>query len=307
MGAYMPIHLPPISRRDFLAKTLAVGTGLVLSDRLFAKETAGDQNHFLLLSDIHIAGNRDTGMLGVNPFDGFQQATREILSLSDRPPRAIVSGDCAYLHGLPEDYARFREAIQPLREAGMAMHFALGNHDKRRPFCEAFPDVLSPAIENLLPNRFVSVLETEYANWFLLDSLEETNYAIGKFGESQLNWLAKTLDARKDKPAILVGHHNPNVAFVPCLLDTKEFSEIISSHKHVQAYIFGHTHTWDVGRLSGAHAVNLPTTAWTFKLNGDHPRGFVTARLRSDGISLTLHSLDHKHEKHGQQIDLRWR
>ena len=47
------------------------------------------------------------------------------------------------------------------------------------------------------------VIELPHANLVLLDS------GKGTLGDQQLNWLAKQLDKRADKPALIFGHYNP--------------------------------------------------------------------------------------------------
>jgi 3',5'-cyclic AMP phosphodiesterase CpdA len=75
-------------------------------------------------------------------------------------------------------------------------------------------------------------VETPHANWFLLDSLDQTNTktGLGLLGEAQLAWLAKALDARPDKPALLLAHHNPNPAALlknSRLANTEAFFKVI--------------------------------------------------------------------------------
>ena len=49
----MPIYLPPISRRRFLAGSVATAAGLLLADRLLAAHIPIDPHRFALLSDVH--------------------------------------------------------------------------------------------------------------------------------------------------------------------------------------------------------------------------------------------------------------
>jgi 3',5'-cyclic-AMP phosphodiesterase len=302
----MPIHLPPLNRRRFLAGALAAGAGLVLP-RCHAAQQSLDPDSFVLLADLHICEDRDKGKDGVKPATSFEQAGREILALATRPAGAIVAGDCAFNQGLPGDYTTLGELIEPLRKAGLPMHFALGNHDHRENFLTAFPESRSDSIgDSVLPGKLVSVLETPHANWFLLDSLTKTNVTPGALGEAQLAWLAKAIDARPDKPALVLAHHNPDQTAKPSgLTGTEAFFELLAPRRQVKAYFFGHTHCWNLGRQQDLHLVNVPAAAWLF--DKTQPRGFITARLRPDGATLVLHALDRQHAKHGETIDLKWR
>ena len=53
----MPIHLPSISRREFLRRSLMAGAGLALSPSLLAAARRVDANSWALLADIHIAAD----------------------------------------------------------------------------------------------------------------------------------------------------------------------------------------------------------------------------------------------------------
>ena len=57
--------------------------------------------------------------------------------------------------------------------------------------------------------QWKKLVEGPRANWFLLDSLDEPNKTPGVLGDKQVAWLGQALDARANKPAILVAHHNP--------------------------------------------------------------------------------------------------
>ncbi len=300
----MPIHLPPLSRRRFLAGTLAAGAGALTPQWSFAEKTA-DSERLLFLSDLHVGSRREDELHGVKPAATLSQAVQDVLALKERPTRAIVTGDCAFLHGEAGDYRLLGELIEPLRNADMEFHFTLGNHDSRSRFLAAFPDAqkLADAKSKSL-DKYVSVLETPTANWFFLDSLRKTGESSGELGKAQLQWLAKSLDARPDKPALLFAHHNPTRLTNHAMLDTAAFFDVIMPRKQVKAFLFGHTHAWRVAHQAGVHLVNIPTTSWLF---GDQPRGFMAGLLRKDGLSLTLHTLDPKHPKHLEKVELAWR
>jgi 3',5'-cyclic-AMP phosphodiesterase len=302
----MPIHLPPINRRRFLAGSLAAGAELLLPRAFAAAAPAADGDLFALLADTHVGSRHDETRHKIKPAETFDQASRDILGLSQRPARVIVLGDCAMLEGRKGDYSLFGELLKPMREAGIDVHCALGNHDNRGNFFGAFPDAKAADGKTPVPDKYVAVVETEHANWFLLDSLEKTRSTLGSLGESQRNWLAEALDARAEKPALVVAHHHLEAAVnVRGLKDTRELLAVLLPRKHVKAYFHGHTHWWAVNKSMGMHVVNVPTTAWPFSTG--QPQGFVTARSKPTGMALSLHALDRKHEKHGEVVELKWR
>ena len=80
----------------------------------------------------------------------------------------------------------------------------------------------------------------------------------------------------------------------------------LESLSHVQAYVFGHTHNWNITkRESGLHLINLPPVGYVF--DETRPTGWVDAEVRADGLDLMLHSLDAEHTEHMQTHKLGWR
>ncbi len=299
----MPIHLPPLNRRRFLTSTLAAGAGMLWPRQLLAE--GADPNHFVLLADPHVCDRRDTEYRGVKPVMAFEQLGREVLAADAHPAAVVVAGDCAFRLGAAGDYGMLGSLLRPMRQAGLPIHLALGNHDHREHFLAAFPDAKWSSPE-LTPNKLVSVVETPHANWFLLDSLDKTNVTPGLLGKAQLAWLAKAIDARPKKPALVLAHHNPaQVDASLSLVDTAALFDVLLPRRQVKAYLFGHTHCWHVAERNGLHLVNLPAVAWLF--DPTQPRGFVTAQLHATGTTLKLHAFDHNHAKHGEMIDLKWR
>src|SRR5262249_5084214 len=120
----MPIHLPPINRRRFLAATAA---GL-LGVRSVRAAAPADEHCWALLSDPHIAGDRTTVFRGAKLVDKLAATVKEVLTLPTLPANVLINGDCALKLGFPGDYATFTDLVQPLREAGMTLRLTLGNH-----------------------------------------------------------------------------------------------------------------------------------------------------------------------------------
>src|ERR1041384_6397829 len=101
----MPIHLPPISRREFLSRAVIASAGLTLAPGLFAGSKRTNPDFWALLSDTHLAANRSQVARGVNMTDHFVQVAGELLALPDRPAGVFISGDCAFNSGEKGDYA----------------------------------------------------------------------------------------------------------------------------------------------------------------------------------------------------------
>jgi 3',5'-cyclic-AMP phosphodiesterase len=301
----MPIHLPPISRRTFLRRSLAATAG-VLTFPAFRASAEANPDRWALLSDTHIAGDPATIMREVNMADHLRTTLTELRARPVQYAGAFVNGDCAALKGLSEDYATFADLLTPARETGLPVHLTLGNHDDRDVFWSALKDAKPSAPP--LASKHVSVVEGARANWFLLDSLDEVNKTPGLLGNEQREWLKKALDDRTGKPALVMVHHNP-VSSSPGkktgLLDTEELLAILLPRRHVKALFYGHTHTWRAAEQDGLHLVNLPAVAYPFAPK--EVTGWVDATLRENGASLEVRANDKEHSAHGSVTELKWR
>ena len=301
----MPIQLPPLSRRQFILHSLAGGTALFLSRRLFAARVAADPHCWALISDSHVAADRKKIAREINMADRLATVVQEVLAWPQRPAGALVNGDLALNSGETADYATFAELILPLRAAGVPLCLGLGNHDNRERFWAALhPDKrVSAPIEN----KQLTIVRAARVNWFVLDSLDKTLSTPGVLGEAQLAWLARSLDANADKPALVVVHHNPNTGGNKNgLVETEALFAIMRPRRHVKAYFFGHSHRWSVEQdSSGLQLVNLPATSYPF--DKQQPNGWVAANLEPRGIRLELRAIDRTHAEHGKGYNLEWR
>lgn len=299
----MPIHLPQLTRREFLKRAALAGVAAALAPQALAKSR--DEDMLALFSDTHIAANPAEISRHVNMAEHLTAAVRDLSALPMAPAAVIVNGDLALKEGLPKDYATFGQLITPVR-ALAPIHLSLGNHDERQHFWSAFPADAAPTATSAL-QRQVAVFATPRANWFLLDSLDITNVTQGRLGGAQLTWLAAELTARPAQPAIVVLHHNPEgTKEIAGLKDADALLDCLARHRQVKACIFGHTHDWHVEtHPSGVHLINLPPTAYVFK--DGRPSGWVRATLTDNGAEFELRALDRTHPEHGQIKNLAWR
>jgi len=308
----MPFHLDPLSRRRFLGGSAVLALSSFLP-KTRARE-AGSES-WALLSDTHIAADPATiSRQGVNMADHLRTVVTEVLADRESLAGVIIDGDCAYDDGQAGDYTTLLEILDPFREAGLPVHFTLGNHDDREKFSAALGESTG---ESPVTGKHCSILETPLANWILLDSLRYVNKVEGEFGAEQLAWIAKILDKSPEKPAIIVGHHYPQIfrediipgdekIKISGLVDSEEFLKVINTRTSAKAYVYGHSHTWILKKnADGLHEVNLPPTAYVF--DPKRPNGWVRATVSAGGLSLELRTIDPAHPQHGERHDLVWR
>ncbi len=90
------------------------------------------------------------------------------------------------------------------------------------------------------------------------------------------------------------------------LRDSAALVDVLVQHQQVKAFIFGHTHNWNIEEHpTGVHLINLPQTAYPFQAG--RPSGWVRATLASGGAEFELRCLDKNHPEHAQKIRLKWR
>ena len=293
-----------VSRRQFLQWSLALGAAVAMPRGIFAAPMpalAPVFDDLALISDIHVSGGFFSGAMGKH----LSLAAQQVLTLPNMPQKILVAGDCAHLSGNKEDYREYVRGIKPLLDAGLPIHMTLGNHDDRDHFWDALPAKDSGA--NIKLQRQAMVVPSPHANWFLLDSLDKTNADGGELGNDQLAWLAAELDARADKPALLMLHHDPvRNGKKGSLADSEQLLDIVRNRRQVKALFFGHTHVWDVAQdKSGIHLINLPATGYT--LWGKSFLGWTSCRVYGDSAFLETHTLDPGAAQDGKKTALKWR
>ena len=302
----MPIHLASISRRTFLRSATSMATAVLVLRDVRASQQADDSDFLAMLADTHVPSDRTISNDGANMTENLELVIGELRALETKPAGIVIDGDCAFLKGLADDYKNLAQILGPLLDARLPVHLTMGNHDNRQRMYEQLQQQRpeKPVVEG----KHVSVLELPRANWFLLDSLFETDVVTGELGETQLGWLRQTLDAHSDKPAIIMAHHNPEwqaSGNVSGLRETTELFQMLVERKHVKAYVFGHTHRWEIKEHQGIHLVNLPPAGYVF--DKAHPTGWVAAHVRADGITLQINTLDKSHKENARRVELAWR
>ena len=266
-----------------------------------------DPHRVALLSDSHIGEKPDATDRECNMHDRLKAVVAEVAKLSPRPVCAVIDGDLAHKTGTAAEYALFASLVEPVRAAGIPLHLGLGNHDHFGRFAEGMESFRPKA--RPVDGKQVTVVELERANLFVLDSYDPKNSVGGVFGESQLKWLAKALDDRKTKPAVVLAHHplqfDAPKGKASGVADTADFWPLVKDRPQVKAFVFGHTHTWKLAERDGVHLINLPAIGYPFAKAEVSGRG--DAALTEKGIKLEVRALDPRHAKHGDRAELAWR
>ena len=312
----MPIILPPITRRQFIKGSLAIGgTAILPSSPLDAadrEEVGLDQNLVALLADTHISADPNRVYPGtkwpgspvkegehesVHIAKSLVEVARSVIALNPRPAHLIINGDCALSRGKEAEYQELLRLVEPIRAAGINVHVTIGNHDNRENLWK-----LLPFLKKEQMGVQAGVIELPHANLVLLDSGRK-----GDLGEEQLNWLAKELDKRAEKPALIFGHYNPypnrGVRPIKGMHDGASLLNLLAERKHARAYLYGHTHEWQYDRRAHLHLINQPAVSYYF--GKGHAHGWVSMKLTETSADLELHCINRKHKQHGDRRQIR--
>jgi 3',5'-cyclic AMP phosphodiesterase CpdA len=176
------------------------------------------------------------------------------------------------------------------------------NHDNREHFLDAAYANRKP--ELAVEDHYARVIERGGVRWFLLDSLIRPNHAPGEVGAAQMAWLRRGLDADKNKPAILVLHHNVDEEGGQ-VVDGKALFDLACSHRQVKSVFQGHNHVYETREVQGVHFIKLPAVGYAF--SEEQPIGYLRARVGSSGCELELRAVDGSKRLHGSKRKLRWR
>lgn len=290
----------PQRRRDFLKVTLLGGASWVFAGCRSPRRNAVaiPDLHLALLSDTHIPANREDRYRGFSPVENLQQVVPQVLAAA--PQGVILCGDAARLEGKAEDYRALRELLQPVA-ASAPVYVALGNHDDRANFLEAFPK--PPGESARVGGKHVTVIEYATVRIVMLDSLMFTNKTPGLLGKGQRDWLAASLPGMSDRPAVIFVHHTLTDGD-GSLLDADRLFDVLEPHRHVKAVFYGHSHVWELGERSRLRLINLPAVGYNFR--DQDPVGWVDARFHPDGVTLTLRANGGNRSSDGLVTTLRW-
>ena len=245
-----------------------------------ADRTHVDQNLSVFLGDVHVPGDgvalnkEDRG--GTVMYERLSSVVDEVLAMRPRPARVVVFGDIAYLHGEAADYRKSKPLFERLTKAGIQVVLGMGNHDRREPFLESYPEYRTTTP---VPGAIVSCVSLGTADLILLDSLDEEG-GKAKISPAEERWIRETLPAWP-RPFFVGAHHAPrDIPF-----GAGPISWYLVGLGNFRGFIHGHWHTWqewtllDWGKGGVRRAIGLPSTGFW----GDI--GYV--KFRTDATSAT--------------------
>ncbi len=202
--------------------------------------------------------------------------------LPTRPDVLLVTGDLVD-RGLPEEYARVRDALAPL---GLPTHVIPGNHDHRDALRAAFAD--DAAMRGT--ERFVQYTVEDHALRIVMLDTVIPGEGGGRLCAERLDWLDRTLAAAPTRPTLVAMHHPPFPTFIEHMdaigLDgAGGFRDVIAKHPQVERVICGHVHRVITSRVAQAAVTVCPSPAHQIALDLS-PGGLEAFAMEPPGYQL---------------------
>jgi 3',5'-cyclic AMP phosphodiesterase CpdA len=216
------------------------------------------------ITDLHVTTGQDP-LNQLRNEQRLRQVLRTIHELQPRPTAIIASGDLVD-HGEPAEYDELKRI---LADSEIPIYYAVGNHDRRQPFLDAFGGPNAPVDAN----GFVQyAVDFDGLRMVVCDTLEEGRDRSG-FSAERAQWLAETLDAQPDTPTIVVMHHPPILSGVrwmdpdPNAPWIGQLADAIRGRDQVRVVLCGHVHRAFHGLLAGQVVATAPATSIQVTLN----------------------------------------
>lgn len=216
------------------------------------------------ITDLHVTTGRDP-LNHLRNEQRLREVLRSIHDLKPRPVAIIASGDLVD-HGEPAEYAQLK-AI--LAGAEIPIYFGVGNHDRRKAFCEALEGPYAQRDENGYIQYAVDFGELRMV---VCDTLDEARERSG-FDAERAAWLAATLAADPVTPTIVVLHHPPILSGVkwmdpdPDAPWIGQLADVLRGQEQVRVVLCGHVHRAFHGLFAGHVVATSPATSIQVTLN----------------------------------------
>lgn len=208
----------------------------------------------LQLTDPHLMADQAGALLGVNTRDSLDAVIEAALAQHGQPDLILATGDLAQ-DGSEEAYRVFADK---LRAFHCDSAWIAGNHDRT--------DVLEQVAGELQANRR-HIIQGGW-QFILLDS-SVPGKVYGELADSELAFLAHTLEQNPELPTLVTLHHHPvdigadwmkNIG----LRNREAFWEVMDRFSQVKIVLWGHIHQEHDLSRNGVRLLATPSTCIQF-------------------------------------------
>lgn len=209
------------------------------------------------ISDTHILARTSDHAAAELRADCLRRCVADINH--QQPDAVIFTGDTAQ-HGDPEEYARLRDLLAPLR---VPLYLIPGNRDDKNNLRAVFGDL------PYLPRNgsFFHYTVEDYAVRLVGIDSTSPGERKGVFCPAREDWLNSVLSEQPDRPTLLFIHHPPfdvGTHYIGGYRRSEEaqaLAAVIRRHPQIEALLCGHVH-WLVKReWAGTQVRVMPSVA----------------------------------------------
>lgn len=249
------------------------------------------------ITDCHVRCDDEGAFSSLVDTSATLAAVVEHLNGLDPPPDVVLATGDLTDDGTPEQYACFREIVEPLTAPLLPFP---GNHDHGPDFREAFADLL-PGDPGDLPERHCSYVVDDHPVRLVGIDTSKPDHHDGCFDDERADWLEGTLAAAPDRPTLIFTHFPPlrvglDYMDVAGLTGLDRFEDVIAAHPQVVLVIAGHLHRPIQAVIASTLVSVCPSTGFQLDLDlnptrggaVDEPSGFQLHRW--DGRRFVTHT-----------------
>lgn len=224
------------------------------------------------ISDLHFLQKGILSFGKVDTHTHLERCMEAIQAFEPSPDIVLITGDLTN----DGDLLAYQALVDLLATLDLPLYPIAGNHDDRDLMRAVFP-----AIKALSPGGGLCyAIEDWPLRIIALDSSVDGK-PHGRLGEAQLDWLSNTLDADRNKPALVMVHHPPFKTGIDhmdwsMLRDGEALAQVIGDHPQVERVLCGHVHRAIQTRFAGTIAQIAPSIAHQVKLTLGEGRGLWT-------------------------------
>jgi Icc protein len=230
---------------------------------------------FVVMSDLHLVPEGELSMT-LDTAARLEQAVETVIARYGDADFCVLAGDLADL-GQAAAYERLKAIVARLP---IPVHITLGNHDDRPTFLEVFGADHATETGNV-----DKVIDIKGYRIILLDS-SEPGRVDGVLEPAQITWLQQRLAEARDRPVIVILHHNANALHIESdtirMLEPDAFIEALKTHPDVRQVIAGHVHLTSTANYRGLPFTTLAGGHYSVSFNVDQP-GAPFRRLSGPG------------------------
>ena len=208
----------------------------------------------LQLTDPHLMARADGDLLGVKTRESLQAVIAEVLKAHGQPDLILATGDLAQ-DGSVEAYRVFGESLKTFSCPSV---WIAGNHDH---------------VDNLVrvaSEYDASVRHVIHGGWqFVMLDSSVPGKVYGALADSELDFLAETLEQHPDLPAVVALHHHPvdigsDWMEKIGLTNRDAFWQVVDRFPQVRIVLWGHIHQEHDLQRNGRRLLASPSTCIQF-------------------------------------------